>query len=77
MLEESVIILRKMLVLENENYNCEISFKGRYYNISNACFLVISFLVMLIDLQNLVTSDSIPLDRLALVFFATSRTILP
>lgn len=36
MLEESVIILRKMLGGEDENHNWKISFKGRYYNISNA-----------------------------------------
>ena len=36
MLEESVIVLRQMLGAEYENNNCKISFKGRYYNISNA-----------------------------------------
>jgi alkanesulfonate monooxygenase SsuD/methylene tetrahydromethanopterin reductase-like flavin-dependent oxidoreductase (luciferase family) len=37
MLEESVIILRRMLSTENENENSgKISLKGRYYNISNA-----------------------------------------
>jgi alkanesulfonate monooxygenase SsuD/methylene tetrahydromethanopterin reductase-like flavin-dependent oxidoreductase (luciferase family) len=36
MLEESVIILRQMLSTENDDNNGKISFKGRYYNISNA-----------------------------------------
>ena len=36
MLEESVMVLRQMLRAENENNNGKISFKGRYYNISNA-----------------------------------------
>jgi len=36
MLEESVIILRRMFNTENEDDNGKISFKGRYYNISNA-----------------------------------------
>src|SRR5205823_835952 len=35
MLEESVIILRQMLSAENDDNNGKISFKGRYYNISN------------------------------------------
>lgn len=36
MLEESVILLKQMLRVENRNNNGKISFKGRYYNISNA-----------------------------------------
>ena len=36
MLEESVIVLKQMLRAENKNNNGKISFKGRYYNISNA-----------------------------------------
>src|SRR5438093_6765682 len=36
MLEEGVIILRQMLNAENEDKNGKISFKGRYYSISNA-----------------------------------------
>jgi len=36
MLEESVIILKQMLRAENKNNNGKISFKGRYYNVSNA-----------------------------------------
>ena len=37
MLEESVIILKRMLSTENENENSgKISLKGRYYDISNA-----------------------------------------
>ena len=36
MLEESVMVLRQMLMAENENNNGKISFKGRYYNVSNA-----------------------------------------
>src|SRR5215472_17969079 len=35
MLEESVIVLRQMLSTENKNNNGKISFKGRYYNLSN------------------------------------------
>ncbi|MGA9151544.1 MAG: LLM class flavin-dependent oxidoreductase [Candidatus Nitrosopolaris sp.] len=35
MLEESVIMLRQMLRTENKNNNGKISFKGRYYNVSN------------------------------------------
>ena len=36
MLEESVIVLKQMLRAENKNNNGKISFKGRYYNVSNA-----------------------------------------
>jgi alkanesulfonate monooxygenase SsuD/methylene tetrahydromethanopterin reductase-like flavin-dependent oxidoreductase (luciferase family) len=36
MLEESVIILGQMLSTENDDNNGKISFKGRYYRISNA-----------------------------------------
>jgi alkanesulfonate monooxygenase SsuD/methylene tetrahydromethanopterin reductase-like flavin-dependent oxidoreductase (luciferase family) len=36
MLEESVIILKQMSRAENKNNNGKISFKGRYYNVSNA-----------------------------------------
>jgi alkanesulfonate monooxygenase SsuD/methylene tetrahydromethanopterin reductase-like flavin-dependent oxidoreductase (luciferase family) len=36
MLEESVIILRQMLSAEKDDNNGKISFKGRYYSISNA-----------------------------------------
>jgi alkanesulfonate monooxygenase SsuD/methylene tetrahydromethanopterin reductase-like flavin-dependent oxidoreductase (luciferase family) len=36
MLEESLIVLKQMLRAENKNNNGKISFKGRYYNISNA-----------------------------------------
>jgi alkanesulfonate monooxygenase SsuD/methylene tetrahydromethanopterin reductase-like flavin-dependent oxidoreductase (luciferase family) len=38
MLKESVMILRKMLYSDNNNVNnkSNISFKGKYYNISNA-----------------------------------------
>ena len=35
MLEESVMILKQMLSSENDHNNGKISFKGRYYNISN------------------------------------------
>jgi len=35
MLEESVIILRQMLSAENDDNNGKISFKGRYYDVSN------------------------------------------
>jgi alkanesulfonate monooxygenase SsuD/methylene tetrahydromethanopterin reductase-like flavin-dependent oxidoreductase (luciferase family) len=36
MLEESVMMLRQMLRGENANNNGKISFRGRYYNVSNA-----------------------------------------
>jgi len=36
MLEESIMVLRQMLRAENKNNNGKISFKGRYYNVSNA-----------------------------------------